>query len=47
MTRSRTGICVLLISIAAGMTGVAQQLPAFPKRQLIPEAARGFIGTWM
>lgn len=38
----------LIMVLAVGPTDLgAQSLPAFPQRQMIPEAARGFIGTWM
>jgi hypothetical protein len=47
MRRSTTAVAVLLASLAAGMTVLAQQPPAFPQRQQIPEAARQFIGTWV
>lgn len=43
----RTVFALLLTSLAAGLTVLAQQPPEFPKRQQIPEAARQFIGTWM
>ena len=43
----RTAVALVLASLTAGITVLAQQPPEFPKRQQIPEAARQFIGTWM
>jgi hypothetical protein len=37
----------LAIAMATASAANAQSIPEFPARQPIPEAARGFIGTWL
>ena len=44
---TRAAVAAALLAAAALPASAQQPTAPFPQRQTIPEAARGFIGTWM